>query len=262
MQPYKHAINHSFVDCYWTDHERRNRSRLFSHKKEKPKKNPRLQQNSTQPAIPVEASAEMKSTLRSMLFFIAATNVSSLGLLRQTRVATASSTRSVYARTLFSIPEELDVLFAENNRSLLAQIHQVGGGSMGYRSFSMSFSMPSTGSVTASPSSSPIDQSVTASPDASVVPAPVGTTSVPVTMSPKHTGAPFTSVPVSEDSNDTIVTPVKTPAKTNTSKITKSTNRSGDEKGNPEIVIPVAFAALAVLVVGALVAARKRHHKQ
>jgi hypothetical protein len=77
-------------------------------------------------------------------------------------------------------------------------------------------------------------------------------------MSP-NTGAPSTSAPVTEDSNDSIVKPIKTPAKTDTTKITKSTNHGGAGKWNPEIVIPVAFAALAVLVVvGAIVAARRR----
>jgi hypothetical protein len=206
------------------------------------------------------AIKNMKITLQSLLLFIATSCVSSLGLLRQTRVAATSSVRSVQSRTLFSLPEELNVLFAENNRSLLAQIQQGGSvGSMAYHSFSMSFSMPPTGPLsTSSPSVSPIDGSVTAAPDASVVPASVGTTLVPVSMSP-NTGVPSTTTPVTEDSNDTIVKPIKNPAKTDSTKISKSTNRSGAGKWNPQIVIPVAFAALAVLVVvGAIVAARRR----
>jgi hypothetical protein len=199
----------------------------------------------------------MEIVLHTVLLLSSVTSASSLGLLRRTSVAASPNQRSL-SQTFFSLPEEMGVLFSETRHASLAQMGYYHGMSMSFLSMPLPTNVPShgvvvDGSLSKSPSAALPEATVTDTPHS-----PKTSTVTPVSVSP-YTVAP--SDGTSSDSNDSSnVKPIKTPVKTVTSKNTSTkTNAAKSQEWRPEIVLPVAFLALAaLLVLGAVVARRRR----
>lgn len=195
----------------------------------------------------------MEIILHNLFLFTTVTSVSSLGLLRRTSVA-SSPVQTSLSKTFFTLPEEMNAMFSENRQASLSN--------MGYHSMSMSFlsmSLPTKGSGHEPVLDGTFGKVPTTSSPETIVTgglhSPSKTTTTPVFVLP-YTAAP-SNIVSSSDSNDTDVKPIKTPAKTVTSKTATSKSNEAQE-WRPEIVLPVVFLALAVLVVLGTVVARRR----
>lgn len=196
----------------------------------------------------------MQIILPNFLFLTMIASAASLGMLRRTRVASDPIQRSL-SQSFFSLPEEMEDLFSEDNQSFLTH--------MGYHSMSMSFlSMPLP---TIAPTRGPVvdakstNSPSVSSPDRTVTDAPYNQqpiSSSPVPVKPK-TVSPSDGLS-SSDSNDSVVKPIKTPVQTIISKNTSKSNDGKSQEWRPDIVLPVVFLALAALLILGVVAARRR----